>query len=84
MAESKVHVISIACHLKTYDLVPSSIDYFVGQGFNSFRIPFQQERLSPPGVGMTGAFDATYLNGLKTVRNYHFCYVLVTQSYSRS
>ncbi|KAF8071917.1 endoglucanase [Lyophyllum atratum] len=48
----------------------SSIDYFVGQGFNTFRVPFQQERISPPANGLTGAFDATYLNGLKTIVNY--------------
>ena len=47
---------------------PSSVDYFVDQGFNTFRIPFQQERLSPPANGLTGAFDQTYLDGLKTVR----------------
>ncbi|KAF9003957.1 endoglucanase [Cyathus striatus] len=49
---------------------PSSIDYFVSQGFNTFRVPFQQERMSPPSVGLTGAFDQTYLNGLKTIVNY--------------
>ncbi|KAL0961376.1 hypothetical protein HGRIS_006330 [Hohenbuehelia grisea] len=49
---------------------PSSIDYFVGKGFNTFRIPFQLERLSPPAQGITGSFDATYLNGLKTIVNY--------------
>ncbi|RDB26262.1 Endoglucanase gh5-1 [Hypsizygus marmoreus] len=49
---------------------PSSIDYFVAQGFNTFRIPFQQERISPPAAGLTGAFDSTYLNGLKTIVNY--------------
>ncbi|TFK40409.1 endoglucanase [Crucibulum laeve] len=49
---------------------PSSIDYFMQQGFNTFRIPFQQERMSPPANGLTGAFDATYLNGLKTIVNY--------------
>ncbi|KAF5382103.1 hypothetical protein D9615_004377 [Tricholomella constricta] len=49
---------------------PSSIDYFVGQGFNTFRIPFQQERITPPANGLTGAFDATYLAALKTTVNY--------------
>ncbi|KIM39800.1 glycoside hydrolase family 5 protein [Hebeloma cylindrosporum] len=49
---------------------PSSIDFFIGQGFNTFRIPFQQERLTPPAYGLTGAFDQTYLNGLKTIVNY--------------
>ncbi|KAG6817671.1 hypothetical protein H0H87_005429 [Tephrocybe sp. NHM501043] len=48
----------------------SSIDYFVGQGFNTFRVPFQQERLSPPANGITGAFDSTYLGDLKTTVNY--------------
>ncbi|KAG5637145.1 hypothetical protein H0H81_005629 [Sphagnurus paluster] len=48
---------------------PSSIDYFVGQGFNTFRVAFQQERISPPSKGLTGAFDATYLAALKTVSN---------------
>jgi len=49
---------------------PSSIDFFVNQGFNTFRIPFKQERISPPSAGLTGAFDQTYLNGLKTIVNY--------------
>uniref|UniRef100_A0A0W0FPM0 cellulase n=1 Tax=Moniliophthora roreri TaxID=221103 RepID=A0A0W0FPM0_MONRR len=40
---------------------PNSIDYFVGQGFNFFRVPFQLERLAPPATGITGAFDETYL-----------------------
>lgn len=46
---------------------PSSIDYFVGLGFNTFRIPFLLERLAPPATGIAGAFDPTYLSGLKTV-----------------
>ncbi|CAL1715810.1 unnamed protein product [Somion occarium] len=49
---------------------PSSIDYFMGQGFNTFRIPFLMERLSPPATGLTGPFDATYLSGLKTIISY--------------
>ncbi|KAG9004813.1 hypothetical protein FRB94_002062 [Tulasnella sp. JGI-2019a] len=49
---------------------PSSIDYFVGLGFNTFRIPFMMERLSPPATGLTGAFDPTYLSGLTTTVNY--------------
>jgi len=49
---------------------PSSIDYFMGKGFNTFRIPFLMERLSPPATGLTGAFDATYLQGLKTIVSY--------------
>lgn len=36
-------------------------------GFNTFRIPFLMERLSPPATGLTGPFDSTYLEGLKTV-----------------
>ncbi|KAF8656235.1 hypothetical protein AX16_002671 [Volvariella volvacea WC 439] len=49
---------------------PSSIDYFVNQGFNTFRVAFKIERLSPPGTGLTGPFDQAYLNGLKTIVNY--------------
>ncbi|TDL25485.1 endoglucanase [Rickenella mellea] len=49
---------------------PSSIDYFVGQGFNTFRVAFLMERISPPSSGLTGGFDSTYLNGLKTIVNY--------------
>ncbi|KAH8831799.1 endoglucanase [Flagelloscypha sp. PMI_526] len=49
---------------------PSSIDFFVEQGMNTFRIPFQLERLAPPATGITGAFDATYLSGLKTIVEY--------------
>ncbi|KAG9019909.1 hypothetical protein FRB90_000040 [Tulasnella sp. 427] len=48
----------------------SSIDYFVGKGFNAFRVAFLMERISPPANGLTGAFDSTYLNGLKTIVNY--------------
>lgn len=39
----------------------------MGKGFNTFRIQFLMERLLPPATGITGAFDATYLSGLKTV-----------------
>ncbi|CAA7267109.1 unnamed protein product [Cyclocybe aegerita] len=49
---------------------PSSIDFFVGQGMNTFRIPFKLERISPLSSGLTGSFDQTYLNGLKTIVNY--------------
>ncbi|KAH9481396.1 Endo-beta-1,4-glucanase B [Psilocybe cubensis] len=49
---------------------PSSIDYFVGQGFNTFRVPFLVERMNPPANGLAGAFDQTYLSGLKTIVNY--------------
>ncbi|KAG8804592.1 hypothetical protein FRC16_006034 [Serendipita sp. 398] len=47
---------------------PSSVDYFVGKGMNFFRIAFAMERLSPSGL--TGSFDATYLQGLKTIVSY--------------
>ena len=49
---------------------PSSIDYFVGLGMNTFRIPFLLERLAPPATGITGPFDQTYLSGLQTIVNY--------------
>ncbi|KAH8152685.1 uncharacterized protein LAJ45_03526 [Morchella importuna] len=47
-----------------------SIDYFMAKGFNTFRIGFLMERLTPPATGLTGAFDATYLASLKTIANY--------------
>jgi endoglucanase len=47
---------------------PSSIDYFVGKGFNVFRVPFMLERLTPSGI--TGSFDSAYLSGLTTIVNY--------------
>ncbi|KAF5327667.1 hypothetical protein D9619_004868 [Psilocybe cf. subviscida] len=49
---------------------PSSIDYFVGQGFNAFRIPFKLERLVPLSGGLAGSFDQTYLAALKNIVNY--------------
>ncbi|KAG8744341.1 hypothetical protein FRC10_010321 [Ceratobasidium sp. 414] len=49
---------------------PSSIDYFMSKGMNTFRIPFMVERLVPPANGLTGAFDATYFNSLKTTVEY--------------
>ena len=40
-------------------------------GFNSFRIPFMMERVSPPSTGgLTGPFNSTYLDGLKTIVSY--------------
>lgn len=48
----------------------TSIDYFVGKGFNTFRVCFLMERISPPANGLTGAFDPTYLAGLTTIVNY--------------
>jgi endoglucanase len=44
-----------------------SIDYFMAKGFNTFRIGFLMERISPPATGLTGTFDATYLASLNTV-----------------
>ncbi|RPD54862.1 endoglucanase [Lentinus tigrinus ALCF2SS1-7] len=50
---------------------PSSIDYFIGQGFNTFRVPFLMERVSPPSTGgLTGPFNQTYLSGLKDTVSY--------------
>ncbi|KAF8239797.1 endoglucanase [Tricholoma matsutake] len=49
---------------------PSSIDFFVSQGFNTFRVPFLMERLSPPATGLTGAFNQPYLSGLTTIVDY--------------
>ncbi|KAJ7650198.1 endoglucanase [Roridomyces roridus] len=49
---------------------PSSIDYFVADGFNFFRVPFMMERLVPPSTGMTGPFNSAYLSGLTTIVNY--------------
>lgn len=48
----------------------SSIDFFVEKGFNFFRLPFLMERLAPPATGITGAFNATYLNLIKTTVSY--------------
>ncbi|GJE85681.1 glycoside hydrolase family 5 protein [Phanerochaete sordida] len=49
---------------------PSSVDFFMGKGFNTFRIPFLMERMSPPATGLTGPFDTTYLSGLQTIVSY--------------
>ncbi|KAF5327036.1 hypothetical protein D9619_004873 [Psilocybe cf. subviscida] len=48
----------------------SSIDFFLSEGFNTIRIPFMLERLTPVANGLTGAFDATYLAALKSVVNH--------------
>ncbi|KAG8790989.1 hypothetical protein FRC12_010425 [Ceratobasidium sp. 428] len=48
----------------------SSVDFFLGKGMNTFRIAFTMERISPPAGGLTGAFDATYLAGLKKIVSY--------------
>lgn len=41
----------------------------MARGYTTFRIAFLMERLAPPGTGLKGNFDATYLAALKTVRN---------------
>ncbi|KAG9125015.1 hypothetical protein FRC07_009300 [Ceratobasidium sp. 392] len=48
----------------------SSIDQLMAQGMNTFRIPFLVERLVPPANGLGGAFDQTYLSGLKSIVTY--------------
>ncbi|CCX05395.1 Similar to Probable endo-beta-1,4-glucanase B; acc. no. Q96WQ8 [Pyronema omphalodes CBS 100304] len=48
----------------------TSIDYFLGKGFNTFRVGFMMERLTPPSGGLTGAFNATYLASLKQTASY--------------
>ena len=42
----------------------------MAKGMNTFRIPFKLERMIPPGGGLTGALDSTYLSGLTTIVNY--------------
>jgi len=49
---------------------PSSIDYFVANGFNTFRVTFLMERMSPPATGLAGPFNQTYLSGLTTIVDY--------------
>ncbi|KAJ7104083.1 endoglucanase [Mycena belliarum] len=49
---------------------PSSIDYFVGKGFNFFRVPFLMERLVAPATGIAGPFSSAYLANLTTTVNY--------------
>ncbi|TRM64219.1 glycoside hydrolase superfamily [Schizophyllum amplum] len=49
---------------------PSSIDYFMEDGMNAFRVPFLLERLAPPATGMAGAFDQTYLGDLQETVQY--------------
>lgn len=69
-AEFGSHVIPGLLHTHYIWPAPSSIDYFVKEGFNTFRIPFQQERLSPPATGLTGPFDSAYLGGLRETVDY--------------
>ncbi|GJJ12964.1 hypothetical protein Clacol_007211 [Clathrus columnatus] len=49
---------------------PSSIDYFVENGFNVFRVTFLMERMNPPATGLLGPFNETYLSGLTTTVSY--------------
>jgi len=49
---------------------PSSIDYFVGLGFNFFRVPFLMERMVPPATGITGPFAEAYLANYTETINY--------------
>src|SRR4051794_28008255 len=42
----------------------AEVDYFLGKGLNTFRIPFRWERLQRTA---NGAFDATELNRLNTI-----------------
>ncbi|KAF7294516.1 CBM1 domain-containing protein [Mycena kentingensis (nom. inval.)] len=49
---------------------PSSIDFFVAQGFNTFRVPFQMERMVSPSTGMTGALVSSYLGNYTATINY--------------
>lgn len=45
--------------------------YFMSQGFNTFRVPFLMERVSPPSTGgLTGPFNSTYLSGLQQIVSY--------------
>ncbi|KAG8921958.1 hypothetical protein FRC02_012254 [Tulasnella sp. 418] len=48
----------------------ASVDFFIGKGFNTFRIAFMMERISPLSTGLTGPFDATYLGDLKKIVSY--------------
>lgn len=48
----------------------SSFDFFLAKGFNTFRIGFSMERVSPLATGLGGPFNATYLDGLKTAVTY--------------
>ncbi|PWW80129.1 Glycoside Hydrolase Family 5 protein [Tuber magnatum] len=48
----------------------TSIDYFLGIGMNTFRIPFLMERMVPPAQGLAGTMDAAYLAGLKEIATY--------------
>ncbi|KAG8939599.1 hypothetical protein FRC00_013734, partial [Tulasnella sp. 408] len=47
---------------------PSSIDYFVGKGFNTFRVAFMVERLTPGSL--TASYDSAYMASLKSTVSY--------------
>ncbi|KIO31173.1 glycoside hydrolase family 5 protein, partial [Tulasnella calospora MUT 4182] len=47
---------------------PSSIDYFVGKGFNTFRVAFTVERLTPGSLA--GSYDSAYMASLKNTVSY--------------
>ncbi|KAF7309725.1 putative endoglucanase [Mycena indigotica] len=49
---------------------PSSIDYFVGKGFNFFRVPFLMERMVSPSTGITGPLVSSYLANYTSIINY--------------
>lgn len=64
--------IDVRCPLLCHQicLTDGCTQFFMGQGFNTFRIPFLMERVSPPSTGgLTGPFNSTYLSGLKQVRS---------------
>jgi len=53
---------------KDYTTPPNSeVDYFIGKGLNSFRLPFLWERLQPT---QNGNFNATYLAYIDQFVNY--------------
>jgi len=45
----------------------TSTDFFLEKGFNTFRITFLMDRLSPPATGLTGPFDPYYLGNLTQI-----------------
>ncbi|KAJ7066705.1 endoglucanase [Mycena amicta] len=49
---------------------PSSVDFFVGKGFNFFRVPFQMERMVSPSTGIAGPLVASYLANYTSIINY--------------
>ena len=60
----------------TYPTTPE-VDYFLGKGANTFRLPFRWERMQPT---LNSALDATELSRMDTIVNYatsHGAYVLL-------